>query len=550
MPYRNSKLTRILQESIGGNSLTTLVIACSMCSYNEKEILSTLQFGQRAKSIKNSVHANIERSAKELERLLDLAEIKITEYEKVIRKLGSGSTDIQTLLNSISANIEKPEVKYQDEDEQIYERNPSFSQSKVGDEEDRDNKASIINTNKVEMVSIGCQTSFFRTSEDGKDLKSKPSHEDLAMLEEMNLEEELLYLQQLEEETIKKLEEEETNLKNKLEKEIKEKEEKKIMEENINTAAQKLAKQMNVELTMKIIDMHVEIEKLKREKAESDEDNRRLAHDINEMSFNFDQTRSSLKELIEGVMRVCESCQMDAQTSIKRCDYVCKEINDYQIKITFSMNNEINGKPEEEIVRMFAEKLVGLQSLVREVPKKVQVSLLEMGKSIQLALNSLDPESANCISLEDQDTFNLSVVSGDHPFIDPENNTQSNLIPDNLLLDNTILQVKSTGLQKEIEVLSKKIVILQNQVVSLKKKSEEIAKQSNKRVRDVTNAAQKKLSELRKSSNQEKLNLIKEIEQIKFGLSEKEKLFETKTQKFNEMNVEMENMKKYVLCNI
>ena len=51
MPYRNSKLTRILQESIGGNSLTTLVIACSMCSYNEKETLSTLQFGQRVSGI-------------------------------------------------------------------------------------------------------------------------------------------------------------------------------------------------------------------------------------------------------------------------------------------------------------------------------------------------------------------------------------------------------------------------------------------------------------------------------------------------------------------
>ena len=45
VPYRDSKLTRILQESLGGNSKTSLIIACSMCSYNDKETLSTLRFG-------------------------------------------------------------------------------------------------------------------------------------------------------------------------------------------------------------------------------------------------------------------------------------------------------------------------------------------------------------------------------------------------------------------------------------------------------------------------------------------------------------------------
>jgi kinesin family protein 5 len=36
VPYRDSKLTRILQESLGGNSKTTLIINCSMCTYNDK----------------------------------------------------------------------------------------------------------------------------------------------------------------------------------------------------------------------------------------------------------------------------------------------------------------------------------------------------------------------------------------------------------------------------------------------------------------------------------------------------------------------------------
>lgn len=74
IPYRDSKLTRILSESLGGNAKTTLVVACSMCSYNDKETLGTLRFGARAKAIKNKPLINAEKSAKELQALLDIAE--------------------------------------------------------------------------------------------------------------------------------------------------------------------------------------------------------------------------------------------------------------------------------------------------------------------------------------------------------------------------------------------------------------------------------------------------------------------------------------------
>ena len=83
IPYRDSKLTRILSESIGGNAKTTLIVACSMCSYNDKETISTLRFGQRAKSIKNRPIINAEKSSKELQILLEIAEKKIIEYENM-----------------------------------------------------------------------------------------------------------------------------------------------------------------------------------------------------------------------------------------------------------------------------------------------------------------------------------------------------------------------------------------------------------------------------------------------------------------------------------
>ena len=58
IPYRDSKLTRVLQESLGGNSKTCLIITCSPSNFNEAETISTLRFGKRAKQIKNKPKIN------------------------------------------------------------------------------------------------------------------------------------------------------------------------------------------------------------------------------------------------------------------------------------------------------------------------------------------------------------------------------------------------------------------------------------------------------------------------------------------------------------
>jgi len=87
VPYRDSKLTRVLQESLGGNSRTTLCINCSPSSFNEAETLSTLRFGNRAKSIKNQAKINQERSVAELKLLLGKAEKEIETLQATIGTL-------------------------------------------------------------------------------------------------------------------------------------------------------------------------------------------------------------------------------------------------------------------------------------------------------------------------------------------------------------------------------------------------------------------------------------------------------------------------------
>ena len=85
VPYRDSKLTFILRESLGGNTKTTLLIACSPHSFNLEETVSTLRFGQRAKAIKNKVKINAQRSVAELELIVK----KLTKEVKVLKKYSS-----------------------------------------------------------------------------------------------------------------------------------------------------------------------------------------------------------------------------------------------------------------------------------------------------------------------------------------------------------------------------------------------------------------------------------------------------------------------------
>jgi len=71
VPFKDSALTKFLQESLGGNSKTTLLCTSSKHKQNGEESISTLRFAQRAKAIKNKAVSNVQRSPKEMEMLIN-----------------------------------------------------------------------------------------------------------------------------------------------------------------------------------------------------------------------------------------------------------------------------------------------------------------------------------------------------------------------------------------------------------------------------------------------------------------------------------------------
>lgn len=64
VPYRDSKLTRLLQDSLGGNSRTLMIACISPSDSDFIETLNTLKYANRARNIKNKVSVNQDSTSK------------------------------------------------------------------------------------------------------------------------------------------------------------------------------------------------------------------------------------------------------------------------------------------------------------------------------------------------------------------------------------------------------------------------------------------------------------------------------------------------------
>ena len=115
--YRDSKLTRLLQDSLGGNAKTSLIVTVSPSTYNTDETISSLLFANRAMKVQNKpvINEDIDYRAlnaklqEELDKLNDeYGKLKI-EYEKVVTELETLKKGEKYLEIQKSINLNNPE---------------------------------------------------------------------------------------------------------------------------------------------------------------------------------------------------------------------------------------------------------------------------------------------------------------------------------------------------------------------------------------------------------------------------------------------------------
>ena len=143
IPYRDSKLTRLLQDSLGGNTKTLMVAAISPADYNFDETMSTLRYANRAKNIKNKPKINedpkdtmLREFKEEIERLRRLLSDQAGSAN--LRSAGVVSNNRVKRLDDNGLLLEND--KEEDDDDDDEEDNKNVKEGKLKRQRERNTK--------------------------------------------------------------------------------------------------------------------------------------------------------------------------------------------------------------------------------------------------------------------------------------------------------------------------------------------------------------------------------------------------------------------------
>ena len=101
IPYRDSKLTHILRDSLGGNAKTSIIATISQLECNLEETVSTLNFAQNAKKIKNNAIINEELSANDAKILKEKFKNLQINYNSIYKKYAELQKEYQNQRNTM-----------------------------------------------------------------------------------------------------------------------------------------------------------------------------------------------------------------------------------------------------------------------------------------------------------------------------------------------------------------------------------------------------------------------------------------------------------------
>uniref|UniRef100_A0A673FLP6 Kinesin-like protein n=1 Tax=Sinocyclocheilus rhinocerous TaxID=307959 RepID=A0A673FLP6_9TELE len=103
VPYRDSKLTRLLQDSLGGNSHTLMIACVSPADSNIEETINTLRYADRARKIKNKPILNVDPRAVEMKRLRQ----QVQELQVMLLHARGGVAPVSEPAENVSNILEQ-----------------------------------------------------------------------------------------------------------------------------------------------------------------------------------------------------------------------------------------------------------------------------------------------------------------------------------------------------------------------------------------------------------------------------------------------------------
>ncbi|KAK4689080.1 hypothetical protein P7C73_g1042, partial [Tremellales sp. Uapishka_1] len=112
IPYRDSKLTRLLQDSLGGNAYTIMIACVSPIEYNVGETLNTLKYAARARNIKNAAKANqVEAGWDDVEHL-----------QTTVLRLRKEMTSLKAVIENGGGSLKPVNEEYQAQAAKLLQR--------------------------------------------------------------------------------------------------------------------------------------------------------------------------------------------------------------------------------------------------------------------------------------------------------------------------------------------------------------------------------------------------------------------------------------------
>ncbi|XP_047542256.1 kinesin-like protein KIF3A isoform X1 [Vanessa atalanta] len=166
IPYRNSKLTRLLQDSLGGNSKTVMIATVGPADSNYVETISTLRYANRAKNIENKTHINSEPGDALLTRFQQ-------EIDQLKKQLEENSNEIEEEEVEISEEelsedtLTDPELDVLDPEEKKIRRKMRREEKEKISREKAHLARKVLEEKKAELQ---------RTKKQQEELKEKLQH--------------------------------------------------------------------------------------------------------------------------------------------------------------------------------------------------------------------------------------------------------------------------------------------------------------------------------------------------------------------------------------